>query len=271
MKPTRHCHLLFALALGASTAHAALIFNDTFDSGTGSWKKGTSTTGSLTNVGSKLSWSEGVGNSSNMGEAIGRSFTAQTLAVGETIRLTFDFSWTTTGNTNILRAGFFDVTNAITADNWSAGNTIGAWKGYYTFVKDNTNSGNVARRSSSSAASQTAGPTSGGTEVDLTTNTTSYNINDNGTVTYQGLFEVKRTTATTTTTLFTLKEGLTTRFSVTGSTTTLYNTFDTVVLKTGADGPVSVFDNIKVETIPEPAAAALGAFGLLALLRRRRN
>lgn len=278
MKPTRNIHraipAALALLASSSLSHAAgVIFNDTFDSGTGSWYRAANT-GSLANVDSKLSWSEGIGNSSNMGEAIGRSFTAQTLAVGETIRLTFDFSWTAADNTNIFRVGFFDTTNAIAADNWSGSGAIGAWKGYYTMVRDNSATGNHARESTHSSASGTDGPTSStvtNSEKAITSplNTTSFNIL-NGT-TYQGMFEVTRTTASSTTTLFTLKTGATTHFSVTGiDSTTPYSTFDSVVIKTGAAGPVTLLDNVKLETIPEPSAAALGAFGLLALLRRRR-
>ena len=31
------------------------------------------------------------------------------------------------------------------ADNWAGSNAIGAWNGYYTFVRDASASGNVAR------------------------------------------------------------------------------------------------------------------------------
>ena len=193
--------------------------------------------------------------------------------MGETIRLTFDFSWTSADNTNLFRVGLFDTTNAITADNWSGSNAIGAWKGYYTFVRDDSTSGNLAREATLTTASGTNGPTSsssGETAITSPSNTTRFNIL-NG-VTYQGMFEVTRTTASSTTTLFTLKGGSTTHFSVTGiDSTTPYNTFDSVVIKTGAAAPVALFDNVQLTVIPEPAAATLGAFGLLALLRRRRN
>lgn len=273
MKKQNKAHAIpasLALLASAASSHGAVIFTDTFDSGTGAWYRATNT-GELLNSNSKLQWSEGVGNSSNMGEAIGRTFTSQSLSVGQTILLSFEFSWTTAGNTNILRAGLFDTTNPITAGNWSGSNAIGAWNGYYTFVRDSSASANVARESTSTVASATAGPTSGGTETAITSaaGATSYDI-VNGT-TYQCTFEVTRTSSSQVTTLFTLKDGTTTRFSVSGvDSTSPYTSFDTVVFKTGADNPVSVFDNIQLSVIPEPGSAALGAIGVLALLRRRR-
>jgi hypothetical protein len=272
MKSNTHHLLILSISLAASAAHAAVVFNDTFDSGTGNWYKA-GTTGSLTNASSKLSWAE---SDSNLAEAIGRSFATQSVAVGETIRLTFDFTWscaTTTGNAQIFRVGLFDVTNAIGAGNWSASNAIGASAGYYTFIRDGNGTGNTARQESYGSVTNTVGPTNGGgTQVAMGSNSTNYNINDNGTVTYQGLFEVTRTGASTTTTLFTLMEGLATRFSVSGSQTSgaFVNSFDTVVIKAGASNPTITLDNVKLETIPEPGAAALLGLGGLFLLRRRR-
>lgn len=257
-----------SLFLGTALSNATTVFTDTFDSGTGNWYKA-STTGVLSNSSGKLSWAE---NGNGVPEIIGRSFTSQTLAVGETIRLTFDFSWTTTNNTNILRAGLYNTTNAITADDWAGLNAIGPWEGYYSFVRDSSTSNNVARIDANSLTNGTnTAPTNAGTDID--TVVTNFDILDN--VTYQGMFEVTRATATTTTTLFTLSttsgEITTNHFNVTGTTTTLYNTFNAVVIKTGADAPVALFDNVQVSFIPEPSAAVLGAFGVLALLRRRRN
>jgi autotransporter-associated beta strand protein len=229
--------------------------NDTFTAGTGKWRKGvTGSSGTLTNDASRLRWSEG--NGSNMAEVIGRSFDAQTLAVGQTIRLTFDFTWTSSGG-DILRAGLFNVTTPIAADNWAGSNAIGAWNGYSTFVRDASATGNIARRESNTAASATVGPTNGatGTFTAITSpaNTTNYNINDTATVTYQGTFEVTYVSPTKVDTLLTLKEGGTTRFSVTGTTSTIHNTFNTVVFKTGANGPTTYFDNVVVE-IPSAAS-----------------
>lgn len=265
MKIKTHHSLILAITFSAGVSNAAVIFTDTFDSGTGNWYKAR-TSGTLSNSSGKLSWAEG---GSNMDEVIGRSFAAQSLAVGDTIRLTFDFTWTSSGG-DILRAGLFDVTNAIAADNWAGSNAIGAWDGYYTFVRDASGSGNVARSDAAGSASGTVGPTNGGTTITVGTNTTNFNINDNSTVTYQGMFEVNYVSASQMTTLFTLTEGATTRFSVSGSTSTIYDTFDTVVFKAGANGPISTFDNVSVTFIPEPGTSSLFCLLGLAILRRRR-
>jgi hypothetical protein len=268
MKSIIHHSLILSLSLAASAAHAATVFTDTFDTGTGSWYKA-STSGTLTNSSGRLSWVE---NGSNMAEVIGRSFAAQTLTVGQQIRVTFDFSWSA-GSGNIFRVGLFDVTNPIAADNWSDSNAIGAWAGYYTFVRDASGTGNIARRENNGSASATVGPTNGGgTVTQIGSNTTNFDIDDNDTVTYQGMFEVDYVSATQVNTLFTLMEGATTRFSVAGSQTSgsLVTTFDSVVFKTGANGPTSYLDNVQLVIIPEPSAALLGGLGALCLLRRRR-
>jgi hypothetical protein len=269
---------IFALALLASpSVYATVIFTDNFTSaGTGSWYKG-GNTGTLANTSNALVWTE---NGNSMDETIARSFAAQTISVGQTIRLTFDYSQNGSTTNNIIRAGLYDVTNTVAADNWAGSGAIDAWQGYSTFVRDNSASGNVARVDSGTDTTGSLGPTQGTangssptvTVATITTpaNTTSFNINDNGTVTYQAVFEVTRT-LTGMTTLFTLSSGATTHFSVTGSTTTVYSTFDTVVLKQAGTTAMPVtYDNIQVSVIPEPGAAALGGVGLLALLRRRR-
>lgn len=245
--------------------------NDTFDSGTGAWYRATNN-GTLTNESGRLRSTE---TGSNMDEAIGRSFTSQALNVGETIRLTFDLIWnstTATANNQIFRAGFFNVTNPITAANWSGSNAIGPWGGYYTFVRDGNAIGNLARRESSASASNTVGPTNGatGTFTQIGSNTTNYDIAN--LTTYQGMFEVTYVSATQIDTLFTLMSGSTTHFSVAGSQTSgpLVTTFDTVVFKTGASVTEAFFDNVQVTVIPEPSSALLGGIGLLALFRRRR-
>lgn len=269
--------------LATATTQATVIFTDDFTSaGTGAWYKG-GNTGTLANTGNALVWAE---NGNSMDETIARSFTAQTISVGQTIRLTFDYSQNGGTTSNIIRAGLYDVTNAVAANNWAGSGAIDAWQGYSTFVRDNSASGNVARVDSGTDTTGTLGPTQGTTNASSPTvtvatitspaNTTSFDINNSGTV-YQAVFEVTRT-LTGMTTLFTLSSGSTTHFSVTGSTTTVYSTFDTVVLKhAGTSGttaaPVimpATYDNIQVSVIPEPATAALGAFGVLALLRRRR-
>jgi hypothetical protein len=274
---THAISVAIALMATAASTQATVIFTDDFTSaGTGAWYKG-GNSGTLTNTGNALVWTE---NGNSMEETIARSFTAQTISVGQTIRLTFDYSQNGSTTNNIIRAGFYDVTNAVAANNWAGSGAIDAWQGYSTFVRDNSATGNIARVDSGTDTTGTLGPTQGTANassptvtvatITSPTNTTSFNINDNGTVTYQALFEVTRT-LTGMTTLFTLSSGSTTHFSVTGSTNTVYSSFDTVVLKqAGTTAMPATYDNIQVSVIPEPGTVALGAFGALALLRRRR-
>ena len=77
----------FSLALGA--ARAQIIFTDAFDSGTGDWYIGSTVNQSgdstLANSSGQLQFT--VGTAQNKDELVGRSFTEQTLAVGQTIRM----------------------------------------------------------------------------------------------------------------------------------------------------------------------------------------
>ena len=106
--------LVVALVLGAvvATGHAQVIFTDTFDSGTGNWYQ-SGTAGTLTTSDNQLSWLRG----GQTRETIGRSFSAQSIGVGESIRLTFDFKQN--ASVGILRAGLYNVGTPIAAGNWA--------------------------------------------------------------------------------------------------------------------------------------------------------
>jgi hypothetical protein len=260
----RNLALILAAVL-PHTANADVIFTDTFDSGTGSWYRAT-TQGTLTTSSDDwLSWSRGV-NTAN--EVIGRSFPTTEVGVGESIRLTFDYRQTSS-SVSILRAGLFDVGTSIAAGNWAGGNAIGAWEGYYTFVRDNSTAGNVARTESGASTNATNSfPTYGGTSIG--SNNTQYDINQDGTTTYQGLFEVFRVSTTQMDTLFTLSSNSSTHFSVAGTTSTVQDSFNTVVLRSA--GGTSLFDNIQVTFIPEPGMwlLLLSALAWGLLVRRRK-
>lgn len=260
---------------------APVIFTDDFTAaGTGNWYIGSTVNqganSTIANTSNQLQFT--VGAAQNKDEILGRSFTQQTLAVGETIRLTFDFRQTAT--TAILRVGFADRTAAaITSDGWAyttSGTGSGSYSGYYSFVRDASASGNSARKDTLTAFTNvdaSGAPTMGTTGINFptpgTSDTTTFNINDDGSVTYQGLFEVTRTSLTQVDTLFTLKSGVTTHFFIDGQDTSgTLNVFDTALLR--ADTGTAFFDNIQVSVIPEPRAALLGGIGMLCLLRRRR-
>ena len=253
---------ILPLALGI--ARAQVIFNDTFDSGIGAWYIGSTANqggdSTLANSSGQLQFT--VGTAQNKDELIGRSFTEQTLAVGQTIRLTFDFRQTAT--TGIFRAGFADRTaTAIISDGWAyttSGTGTGSYSGYYTFVRDASATGNAARKDTLTAFNNvdaSGAPTFGSTAINFptpgTNNTTNFNINDDGTVTYQGVFEVTRTSETQVDTLFTLKSGETAHFSIPGRDTSgTLNVFDTALFR--ADFGTAFFDNIKVEVTPDLTA-----------------
>jgi autotransporter-associated beta strand protein len=242
---------IYMLALGGAALFvhqslASVVFLDTFDSGTGNWYKG-GTEGTLSTVAEELSWEPG--STDDARNNIGRSFSSTSVAVGETIRLTFDYR-KVSATADILRAGIFNTTTPITVDNWASGNLIGAYSGYYTFIRDNSASTHIPRYQAYGSSSNINGPlnTSGVTAIGSAT--TQYNINDNGTVTYQGVFEITRVSASQIETLFTLSSGGTTHISVPGTNTTtehMMSEFNTVALRTRYASVL--FDNIKLEVI----------------------
>ncbi len=235
---------------------SGVVFSDAFDSGAGAWFKAAPAAGdALVNSGGQLAWTE---SGNVMSEVIGRSFPQTTIAVGQKLRLTFDYRQSGTPTNTIVRAGLYHLSTPIVAANWAGGNAVGAWNGYGTLVRDANATGNYARVEASSATSATAGPSSGasGTYTDITSpaNTTQFDINDTGAVTYQVVFEVTCTSATRMDTLFTMSStsgnSTTTHFSVAGSTTTVNQTFDAVVFKqAGGSGLTAFYDNVKVEVI----------------------
>jgi hypothetical protein len=271
MKTSKNLLIAAATLMTVSLAsHAATtVFTDTFDSGTGAWHKA-GTLGTLTNASGQLSWTEDT--ATGMGQVIGRSFSTQTIDVGQSIEFTFAYT-RTAGNLGVLRVGMFNLTDPITSNDW-ANDADNAWSGYYTFIRDNgTNLARVHNQSGMAVPgggtgtdATLNGPTFAGAEMTVTsggaTNTT---VGAN--TQYQGSYLVTRT-ATGIETLFTLSDGVTTLYSVAANTTTTFTNFNTVAMRV-SEGTV-LFDNVQVTFIPEPSAALLGGLGLLALLRRRR-
>jgi hypothetical protein len=260
---------IFAFALliiGLAAAHAQVVFTDIFDSGTGAWYLGSTVNqggdSTLTNASGQLQFT--VGAAQNKDELIGRSFAEQTLEVGQTIRMTFDFRQTVT--TAIIRAGFANRSaGPLTSDGWAyttSGTGTGTYAGYYTFIRDNSASGNVAREESGSFTNvdNSGAPTFGATTITSPANTTQFNINDDGTVTYQGAFEVTRT-ASGVTTLLTLKEGENVRFSVSGvDNSSAFTSFDTALLR--LDQGTGFFDNISLSILNPTLATVPNVVGL---------
>lgn len=234
-----------------------VMIDDTFTTSTGAWFKG-GMNGNLSQSDGQLHWQE---SGNNMEEVIGRSFPEVTLAVGQKIRLSFNYRQIGTGS--IMRAGLHDVTHPISADNWAGANAIGAWKGYYSFVRDNSSSSNETRRESGSTTSLSTGPTVGYAVIS-SANTTLYNLNDNGSVNYHCVFEATYVSPTQMDTLFTLSSTTggvnTVHFSIRGTTSTIYNKFDTVTLRYSSGSMVAAYDNVRVETFSEISGPIASTF-----------
>jgi hypothetical protein len=235
-----------SLAILSTAPAQTTIFNDTFDSGTGQWYKG-GTLGTLTNTSQQLSWTEDT--ATGMGQVIGRSFATQSLAVGESIEFTFDYT-RTGGNLGILRVGLFNLTDPIAADNW-ANDADNAWSGYYTFIRSSTSNnarydfqnGMAVPGGGTGLNSATLnGPTFVGGEMTVTAGGSTFNAVALDTR-HQGSFLLTRT-ETGVETLFTLSQGETQVYSVAAHTTTLFTDFNTAAIRI-SEGTV-LFDTMQV-------------------------
>jgi hypothetical protein len=240
----------------------SVLFTDTFGGDSGGWFKAAPVNGDSLAVSN--GWLEWMENGTLMQEVIGRSFPEVALSVGQTLRLSFDYRQNGTPNTShLVRAGLYDLTTPVAAHNWAGSNAVGTWKGYGTFVRDNSTSSatNVARVESGTVTSATAGPNNGtsGTYTDIGAKITQFDLDDSGAVTYRFVFDVNHVSPTRIDTLLTVTSGsgpsTVTHFSIPGSQTTgtLRNTFNTVVLKqAGGTAMPASYDNIMVELIGGP-------------------
>lgn len=257
------------VALLTTSSEATVVFTDTFASGTGNWYTG-GNTGTLQNTSGQLDWSPSGTNNDTY--SIGRSFSSQTIAVGQTIRLTMDYTQNAATVNDIIRVGFYDVANPISANEWStSGSTVAAFSGYYGFIRDNSTTSQLRRESVTDTTAVANGPTVNTTInalSNLTGTATTFNIIQ-GTA-YRIIFEATRTSSTLMSVNYKLTslDGASTYQNINGDTNALLvDSFDTVVIR--PNGAV-LLDNVEVSVIPEPSAALLGGFGFLMLLRRRR-
>lgn len=270
MRASKRLLIAAAVLLTAPlSSHAAtVVFTDTFDSGTGAWYKAYSNASTtLANDAGRLSFTSGQGGGF---EVIGRSFSPQTIPIGETMTLSFDYRQTSA--TGIIRVGLYDLSaGAFSADNWANTNS-GTYAGYTTFIRDNGT--NIARREASNFTTATGNgyPSYGVTGItDITSSGGLTNFTFQNNTDYQFIFSITRTSATQTDTLLTVMEGAIERYSVAGSQTsgTHSDVFNTVVLRTVSG--TALFDNIQLTVTPEPSTALLGGLGMMCLLLRRRR
>ncbi len=269
---------LSAIALAAS-AQAAVVFNDTFDSGTSSWfaSRASST---VSNVSQSLSLA--TTSTATDHRILGKGFSTQSLANdGDVLRLTFDLKQL--GAVTLFRVGLFSIANTPATNDWNnsfanvgATSLYGsAYAGYYSLLYDNAAS-NITRRDESTGAVYNNGGNAPTLQTDATISgaaPAAYNIANDASITYQVLFELTRVNSTTVNTLTTMSDGTNTVSFAGAHAVTPYTTFNSVFLQSssGTASTTTTFDNIKLEYIvPEPTSLAFLGLGGLALTRRRR-
>lgn len=262
---------IMGLAL-SEKASCAIIFQDTFDTGTGAWYKA-GTSGTLSNSSGALSWSE---NGGGITEVIGRSITNTTIPVGQMLKLTY--SYTPAAVNNIIRTGLYTLSGEISQNGWGYDSTalVGGFSGYTSFFRVNSAGSQAARSDSGSLTTSTSTTANGPLQVGTPLTTVSGDANTYtvtpGT-TYTVTYELLRTSANTITTIYTLNNGTSDVLQVTGSGTTSNFSFNAVTLRQ-TEG-LAIYDNITLEMlpIPEPSAAVLSGVTLAGLIlsRRRKN
>lgn len=281
-----------AVLVGSTTARADVVFTDTFDSGTGNWYKSAGGTasnqGSLTNASGELSWA--ISSADLKRQSVGRAFAAQTLANdGDKLQLTFD--WKQTNNSaSLIRVGLFDIAGTIASHGWlwngtttvnATAGTIGNFGGYYSYLRDNNANNSLAAHQTGTNI-WTGGldtPTEQTTTPLATPGVPLYNLANDGSVTYDVLFEVERVSATQVITLMTISSGATTHLSVTGTHNggSVVTSFDSVVIRQGPTSGTAygtmLLDNIQLEyvAVPEPASLSLALLGFGLMMSRRRS
>ncbi len=258
MKPLILTAALAALAIGSAQAQ---IFTDT--TGFTNWYKG-AVPGTLTKGVNDLVWTEGGNNNE---EVIHRLFTDTTLTVGQTMRFTLD--WTQSGgSSSIVRMGLSDA-NPDTGGNGDVTADADGYtgSGYYSFIRDNSASASSARYETMTNYTALTG-----SNETFANNTAVFDLVDNGTKTYNLIFDVTYTSLTRVDTAFKIFDGVTEVYSVTGNTTAnIVNKFDVASFR--VSGGTATLDNLQVAVIPEPSTFALLAGGLatLVVFRRRRR
>lgn len=250
-------------SMGSATT---LLFEDNFDAGTTGWFSGGSD-GNMSNPSGTLSWNP---TTAGVSSVIARQFTPTSLAVGETLRLSF--SWTPQNETSgITRAGLLNLTNTISGNGWDAtsgnGGIGGTASGYFSFFRDNDGGNGWGARYESGGVPGAADLQDG---TSIGSGTTQFNF-ISGTV-YTVVFDVTLVSLSEVQTLLTVGSGGSTHMSVAGTHTGagVVSSFNTVGVRLH-ENSTSRLDDVRLEVIPELSSALLAAFGPISMAFRRRR
>lgn len=282
-------NLLVSAFILPSSLHATILLNDTFSDGdhtnaslpdSAAWfLAGSGVTSSPPTITSTVS-SGALVNTGNSTFALAAAFASpsgRTLAIGETLRLTFDviLNFEGTPSADAFRFGIFDSKGSQISENSNGTNGSSAafngWRGYSFWSPNDSPSSATTASIRKRIANQNVLFSGGAEGANSSRSTTAYTNGNlaNGT-TYQGVF-----TITNTGTSFDITASLgDTSLSYSDNTASPVTTFDSIAFFAGGTplGPDGSFilDNVMVEVVPEPSTLLLGAIAPLLLLRRRR-
>jgi hypothetical protein len=283
-----HVAALVAM-LSSSGLQAAVLLNDTFSDNeratqslTGSAEWAFSNSGALnTNASSSASTGAMVYTATTSSAQSATAYFAASgspvsLADGESITLTFDFSFSSIVNVDQgLRFGIFNSNGTRFASGFSGtlqpfsnASVNGPTTGYLAYVNPGATSGTSTY---SVREEFTGGATPFSSTGTVGTNNTAAYLGLSANTTYSAVFSITRSGANAV--LSSTINGVTQSGTDTGASAGF--SYDEISIFTGsAVVPTSgtfTIDNVNVTVIPEPSAAMLGALGVIGLLRRRRN
>jgi len=272
---------LFGLGLGllalAPVAKAQII-NDTFSTNPANpndvgWYSSAGTVTTFNGSSGALQFTQG---DTTANVSVFKQFSQTTLAVGESLRLTFDYtafaSQPISVSNSHFRIGLFDTSNTFTsnqaASSWSTTN-----EGYTMGIGAGTTgaTSNFFYRTGNAGIVSTTSPSTalGAADTLNVTNFALVPVNVEFTITRLSATEIQlagKFVQNSITTTFTTKN-----VTATGN---YVDTFDTLFIGYGssANGRGFTIDNVNLTVVPEPSSYALllGGLGLLVLLRRRR-
>ncbi len=265
--------LPIVIAACAASAHAGVIFNDTFTSGTaadaGYYRFGTTAT-TLATDGTELDFNYNVSGTTSSRSGVIKSFSDQTLAVGDSITFSFTINSRTLANSenNAFRWAIGNLGNPsavtgapVTADLASASPFASGSREMYQF---SASTGAAAGWGQFQTGSTSPVHTGG-------TNTAITGFTGPASIATSGVGSINLTIGKTVTGYSITQSAFGVDSS--GTLTTGTDIFNTIAFSMNNAGAYSVaLDNIQVSVVPEPTTFAmmLGGLGALILMRRRR-